>query len=175
MKKILMTSAILSTLFVSGLGIASAQYYNSSSYTPYYNVYQNAPSSNSYIYTQGCYRYQYDRYTNITSLLGSTCTTQPTTSYTYPTQSTYNYQYQTYPYTYPTSQYQTYGYNNYSWSPSYSYNYNGYGNQYSYGSTGYNNYNNYNSYTGYTGYNNNYGSTNTSNGCYWSGGYQACY
>jgi hypothetical protein len=34
------------TLFISGMMFASAYY------TPYYNVYQNAPTSNSYVYTQ---------------------------------------------------------------------------------------------------------------------------
>lgn len=117
MKKILKTIAFVSTLFISGSLFASAYY------TPYYNVYQNAPTSNSYIYTQGCYRYQYDRYTQITSLLGSNCTTANNYSYTYPTNNysytypttNYSYQYQTY--TQPTSQYYNYSYHNGSWYP----------------------------------------------------------
>lgn len=161
MKKIF-KGTFLGVLFISGSLLASAQYYSNydyNNYTPYYNTYQNSAYSNSYIYTQGCYKYQYDRYTHITSLLGSTCNTN---TYTYPTyQNTYTYQYQTYPYmysyTYPTSQYYTYSYNNGYWYPGSSNYYNG--STYNYG---------YNYGYNYNNYNNNYG-------CYWSGGYQVCY
>lgn len=154
MKKILLTSSVFVTLFISGLSFASAQY------TPYYNVYQNAPTSNSYIYRQGCYIYQYDRYTQITSLIGSNCQAQQPT-YTYPTyqQPTYqpNYTYPTYQqnYTYPSynnySPYQTYGYSHGTW------------------------------YRGYSGnglvgiINNTLSNYQDTNSCYYQNGYQVCY
>lgn len=169
MKKIISIGGIAGAVFLGGALLVSAQYYGN--YTPYYNTYQNTASSNSYVYTQGCYKYQYDAYTRVTSLIGSICTTNTNTNTNYNTCPTY----QTYPYTYgcnnstsqyytyPTSQYYTYMYNNGSWYPANSY----YPNN-NYGGYGYN----YNSYTNYT-YNTGY--TNTSNGCYWSGGYQVCY
>ena len=63
--------------------------YSYTGYTPYYNTYANTPTSNSYQFTQGCYVYNYDRYTGITSLVGSNCNV-----------NTYQYSY-----TYPTTQY----------------------------------------------------------------------
>lgn len=162
MKKILSMTLLTGTLFISGMMFASAYY------TPYYNVYQNAPTSNSYVYTQGCYTYQYDRYTQVTSLIGSTC--QTNTSYTYPT-TQYSYvapAQQTY-YTYPSYNYgyvqpvaQTYHYSHGAWYPTTNYT-NSYYNTNSY-------YDSYN-YTSYSPYS----YTGTSNGCYWSNGYQVCY
>ena len=155
MKKIFFSLSLVSTLFIAGLNTASAQYYNNYNYgynyTPYYNTYANAPASNSYQFTQGCYIYNYDRYTGITSLLGSNCSVgnynygynnmysygynygyvQPTytTTYIAPYQNTYNYGYN--------NQYGTYRYVNGVWIPStgYNYNYNG-SNIYNYGNTG---------------------------------------
>jgi hypothetical protein len=145
MKKIfstlISTLSFTSLLFIMGTANASAQYYNynyGSNYTPYYNTYSNAPSSNSYQFTQGCYVYNYDRYTGITSLLGSNCTTN-TYNNNYSYNNGYNYGYNNYTYgyvqptytttyvapvqnTYTVPAINTYGYNN-------GYNY-GYNNQY---------------------------------------------
>ena len=145
MKKIILNLSLPAILFIMGLNLASAQYYNyntnyntntygnygnnSSNYTPYYNTYANAPTSNSYQFTQGCYIYNYDRYTRITSLLGSNCNVNNNNTYSYNTgynnyNNTYNYGYNTSynsgyvqptytnTYTYPTQN--TYPYNNYN-------------------------------------------------------------
>jgi hypothetical protein len=185
MKKIISTVGLGSLLFVSGTLFTLASYY-----TPYYNTYQNAPTSNSYVYVQGCYTYQYDAYTHITSLLGSTCTTTypaynnsyynnysysypVTTAYSYQNTYTQNYSYPvstSYPVTtsyMPASPYYTYGYYEGNWYPGYQnttftdlFNSNSYGNS-------------YNNYSNYGGYNNNYNYMN--NGCYYQNGYQVCY
>ncbi len=190
MKKIISTIGLGSLLFISGALFTSASYY-----TPYYNTYQNAPTSNSYVYVQGCYTYQYDAYTRVTSLLGSTCTTAyPTTnsyynnySYSYPVTTAYSYQ-NTYTQNYsypvstsypvttsypvstaytPASPYYTYGYYEGNWYPGYqNTTFTDLFNSNSYG-------NSYNNYSIYGDYNNNYNYMN--NGCYYQNGYQVCY
>lgn len=118
MRKFILNIIFITGFFIGGALPASAQYnytdnvYNPyDTFTPYYNTYVNTPTSNSYTYTQGCYVYQYDAYTRITSLIGSNCTTN---TYTYPIYQTY-YTLPTYTYTYvePTYQYiYTPGYHN---------------------------------------------------------------
>lgn len=201
MKKIISTLGLATTLFVMGAHFASAQYYDNSydtygnytygntntysnGYTPYYNTYNTGSYSNSYQFMQGCYIYSYDRYTRVTSLVGSRCNTSTNynTNYTYPTTNTYTYPVQT-SYTSPNTYYNN-GYNsgcNYATYGYAYYNsncYQGYGQGYS----GYGTYQYVNGAwvapsAGYTYPNYNYNNNNNYNngGCYYVNGQMACY
>ena len=180
MKKIISITGLISTVFLGGVLSTFA-------YTPYYNTYQNTAVSNSYVYVEGCYTYQYDAYTRRTSLIGSTCSTTNAgygyggygynnTMYTIPVSTSYSASYSypvttsypvatSYPVTTaytPNSPYYTYGYTNGSWYPGYQNSILGdlfTGNSYN---TSY-----------YNGYNNNYG--NYGYNCSYQNGYQVCY
>jgi hypothetical protein len=133
-------------------------------YSPYIN--SNYNTQQRYVtYSNGCYTYQYNTYTQATTIVGSSCGTTYTYPYTYTGQqynqnttiSPYSQYYQTsytYPaqtaYTYPATTNYTYSYNNGAWYPA----------------------------SGYT--NTNYNQTNSvynysQSSCYYQNGYQICY
>ncbi len=127
-----------------GVSIGCSGNYNNN-YNNYYN--QQAQTVYSYYYTSGCYTYYYNGVTRTSSVSSYNCQTQPTYTYTQPTQQTYTYYTQPTTYTYYTQP--TYTYTTY---PSY------------YTNTGYNNY--YNSGVVYTPTTNCYYSTYGVYTCY---------
>lgn len=117
---------------------ATMQGYPYTNYNYSNNCYQqNNYNNTSYTYTEGCYTYQYNPYTNTTTIISNQCvSTSPVYSYQYVAPVTYTY---TIP---PTTTYQNY-YQSYTNYPYYNTSY--YSNNYStYQPQYYTNYNNQN-------------------------------
>lgn len=161
---------IITLTFGLFLAFSTASTVFAQSYYSYNNSYSNGGSLStsypvnyrpSYTYTQGCYTYYYNGYTQTTSIASYNCQNQNTYSYTNPVVYTYYtlpYIYNTY-YTQP-STYYTYGYSGGSWYPRYN-------NSYLFGNNSYNNSNYY--------YNNSNGHVNTpTTNCYHLNGGYAC-